>query len=60
MGRALLGRSCSSTSPTTFNPQRITSYNRTIGTPLPLEEQLEPTTYPPVRRMTIRCEQQSD
>ena len=40
----------------TFSPQRITSYNQTSGTPLTLEELLQPATHPPVRRMTIRCE----
>ncbi|TFK82972.1 hypothetical protein K466DRAFT_568118 [Polyporus arcularius HHB13444] len=40
----------------TFSPQRITSYNQTSGTPLTLDDLLEPATYPPVRRMTIKSE----
>ncbi|KAI0684383.1 hypothetical protein C8Q76DRAFT_636527 [Earliella scabrosa] len=39
----------------TFNPQRITSFSQTTGTPLTLEELLEPATHPPVRHMKITC-----
>ncbi|KAI0737781.1 hypothetical protein C8Q80DRAFT_1114587 [Daedaleopsis nitida] len=44
----------------TFNPQRITSYSQTSGTPVTLEELLEPATHPPVYHMRIVCEQLPD
>ena len=39
-----------------FQPQRVTSYTQTTGTPLTLEELLEPATHPPVHHMTITCD----
>nr|VWO94142.1 Non-ribosomal peptide synthetase SyfB [Ganoderma boninense] len=39
-----------------FNPQRITTFGQKSGTPLTLDELLEPATHPPVYRMTIKCD----
>ena len=39
-----------------FNPQRIASFGQASGTPLTLDELLEPATHPPVYRMTIKCD----
>ncbi|TBU58608.1 hypothetical protein BD310DRAFT_452742 [Dichomitus squalens] len=40
----------------TFNPQRITAYGQKSGTPLTLDELLEPATHPATYRMTIKCD----
>ncbi|KAI0757998.1 hypothetical protein C8Q74DRAFT_1319904 [Fomes fomentarius] len=39
-----------------FSPQRVTNYRQTSGTPLTLDELLEPATHPPVYHMKISCD----